>query len=225
MGRGPGKLGLGTLGLGKLGIGVALLGACWAGLPAEAAPYQPQVGDELRYGISNGDVAITRVIRTRGQGERTYAQVVQTLLRKGTDPQTSRFTVIHTAEGMAIQVAAPAEGVQLSPLVYYLQDAGERASWLAQKGSYRDAEGREIGYELTAEFLGNETVSVVAGKFEGCAKIRYRTKLAGVLQGATSELVFWVKPEIGIVKTRSLQEGRVTETELLSFQRATLAHP
>jgi hypothetical protein len=225
MDGGLGKLGRRKFGLGKLGLGTALLGVCLAGLPAEAAPYLPQVGDELRYGISNGDVAITRVIRTRGQGERTYAQVVQTLLRKGTDPQTSRFTMIHTAEGVAIQVAPPGDGVQLSPLVYYLQAAAERTSWLAQKGSYRDSDGREVGYELTAELQGHETITVGAGTFEGCARIRYRTKLAGVPQGATSELLFWVKPEIGIVKTRSLQEGKVTETELLSIQRATFAHP
>ncbi|MNR89283.1 hypothetical protein D3C72_202470 [compost metagenome] len=210
---------------GKFGFVMAVLGACLAALPAGAAPYEPQVGDELRYGISNGDVAITRVIRTRGHGERTFAQVIQTLLRKGEDPEMSRFTMIRTAEGMAIQVSSAAEGVQLSPLVYYLQAAGDRDSWVAQKGSYRDSEGKEVGYELTAELQGRETVTVKAGKFEDCARIAYRTKLAGVAQGAGSELVFWVKPEIGIIKTRSLQEGKVTETELLSIQRATLPRP
>ncbi len=208
-----------------LGLGAALIGALIAGQPASAAPYLPQVGDELRYGVSNGDVAITRVIRTRGQGDRTYAQVVQTLVRKGADPQTSRFTVIRTAEGMALQVSSTLEGLQLSPLVYYLQGVSPRESWVAQKGTYRDSEGKEVGYELTAELLGIETVKVEAGTFEDCARISYRTTFSDARQTASSELTFWVKPEIGIIKTRSLQEGKVTETELLSFQRATFAHP
>ncbi len=211
-------------GIGKLGIVLGLLGALFAA-PATATPYLPQVGDELRYGISNGDVAITRVIRTRGQGERTYAQVVQTLHRRGADPQTSRFTVIRTAEGMAIQVTPTAEGMQFSPLVYYLKDVEPQDSWVAQKGSYRDASGREVAYELTAELQGLETITVSAGRFEDCARITYRTNLAGAMPGAPAELTFWVKPEIGIIKTRSQQDGKVTETELLSFQRATFAHP
>jgi hypothetical protein len=212
-------------GIWKLGLGSALIGAVLAGAPASAAPYLPQVGDELRYGVSNGDVAITRVIRTRGQGDRTYAQVVQTLVRKGSDPQMSRFTVIRTGEGMAIQVSPAVEGLQLSPLVYYLQGVNPRESWVAQKGSYRDSDGKEVGYELTAELLGLETVKVEAGTFENCARIAYRTTFTDDRQRASSELTFWVKPEIGIIKTRSLQEGKVTETELLSFQRATFAHP
>lgn len=203
----------------------ACLGGWLAGGPAHAAPYLPQVGDELRYGVSNGDVAVARVIRTRGQGERTYAQVVQTLLRKGSDPQTSRFTFIRTAEGMAIQVMTGGEGIQFSPLVYYLSVVSPKESWVAQKGSFRDSSGREIGYQLTAELQGLETVTVTAGKFEGCARISYRSNLSQGVSEEASEMVFWVKPEIGIVKTRSLQAGKVTETELLSFQRATFSHP
>lgn len=207
----------------KLGLAFVLYGL--VAPEANAVPYVPQVGDEQRYGVSNGDVAVTRVIRTRGQGDRTYAQVVQTLLRKGGAPETSRFTVIRSAEGMAIQVSSSVDGVQLSPLVYYLQAAGPRDSWVAQKGSYRDASGREVSYELRAEHQGLETITVEAGTFEDCARISYRTRFSGSRASADAELIFWVKPEIGIIKTRSLQGGKVTETELLSIQRATLAHP
>lgn len=203
----------------------ALLTLGFAAGRAIAAPYQPQVGDELRYGVSNGDVAITRVIRTRGHGDRVYAQVVQTLLRKGADPQTSRFTVIRTEEGMAIQVSTSMEGLELSPLVYYLKGVAPQESWLAQKGSFRNSNGKTISYELRAELQGLETIRVPAGTFQDCARISYRTRFAEPGSGSDAELIFWVKPEIGIVKTRSLQEGQVTETELLSFQRAAFAHP
>ncbi len=209
----------------KLGIVTGILLSAFGALPVGAGPYLPQVGDELRYGVSNGDVAVTRVIRTRSQGDRVYAQVVQTLLRQGSEPQTTRFTFIRAEEGLAIQVTPIMEGLQLSPLVYYLSVPDATESWTAQKGSYRDSAGQEVGYELTAEFLGLETVKVTAGTFEGCARIAYRSNLAPSSAVRPSEMVFWVKPEIGIVKTRSLQDGRVTETELLSFERATFAHP
>lgn len=205
----------------------ALLGlGLWVGgLAAYAGetPYLPQVGDELRYGVSNGDVAVTRVIRTRGDGKRTYAQVVQTLLRKGNEPQISRFTVIRTEDGMAIQVEPVADGLRLSPMVYYLAMVDPTDSWVAQKGVYRDSDGNEVGYELKAELQALETIKVKAGVFEGCARIAYRSSLAGQPDG--EELLFWVKPDLGIVKTRSTRAGQVTETELISFERAAFVHP
>lgn len=204
-------------------VGVLLWGGGMAVAHAGAAPYLPQVGDELRYSVSNGDTAVTRVIRTRADGKRTYAQVMQTLLRKGHDPQISRFTVIRTEDGMAIQVDPVAGVLRLSPLIYYLAMVDPTDSWVAQKGIYRDADGNEVGYELKAEMQALETVSVRAGVFEGCARIAYRSSLAGAPDGA--EMVFWVKPDLGIVKTRSSQGGQVTETELVSFERGAFAHP
>lgn len=205
-------------------MGGALLLGPLGGRALQAAPYLPQVGDELRYRVSNGDVAIARVIRTRGQGDRTYAQVVQTLLRQGSEPQTARFTLIRTSDGMAIQMPSGTEGLQLSPLVYYLGVVDQKDSWIAQRGTFRDSDGQEVGYELTAELQATETVTVKAGTFEGCSRISYRTNLPTTSSGPP-ELTFWVKPEIGIVKTRSVQNGQVTETELLSFERAAYARP
>jgi hypothetical protein len=211
-------------------LGAGGLGAEPVAAGERGAPYLPQVGDELRYRVSNGDVAITRVTATRGEGKRTYAQVVQTLLRQGSDPQISRFTIIRTEEGMAIQVDPVAGGLKLSPLVFYLSMVDPADDWVAQTGIYRDVDGKEVGYQLRAEFQALETVTVAAGVFEDCARIGYRSTLSGPAvpgapHGEATELVFWVKPDLGIVKTRSTKGGRVTETELLSFARPVLAHP
>lgn len=204
----------------RVGLTLGLASALWA-LPAMAqpTPYQPRVGDTLRYALSNGDMATTRVIRVRTEEDRTYATVEQVLEHAGTQ-KTHRLIMVRSPEGIALRMPEiEGSGDEKSPLVCYLTQARVNDTWTAQKGAYRDEAGAAAEYRVYARLEAIETVTVKAGTFKGCYRVAYRTAMQGDEQPATPMIV-WFKPEVGIIKTRSVQGGTATETELVSYSLA-----
>lgn len=205
----------------RMGLAMGLAMALWA-IPAFAqpVPYQPQVGDTLRYALSNGDTATTRVVRVRNDEDRTYATLEQVLEHEGTQ-RTHRLLMVRSPEGIALRMPElEGSGEQKSPLVCYLTQARVNDTWTAQKGAYRDEEGAAAEYRVFARLEAIETLTVKAGTFPGCYKIAYRTAMAGADE-PTSTMLVWFKPEIGIIKTRTLKAGNATETELVSYSLAS----
>lgn len=209
----------------RVGLTAGLSAFLWA-LPAMAqpTPYQPQVGDTLRYALSNGDTATTRVVRIRTEDDRTYAMLERVVEHEGTQ-KTSRLTMVRSPEGIALRLPElKGSDDEQSPLVCYLTQARINDTWTAQKGAYRDSEGTANEYRVYAHLEAIETLTVKAGTFPGCYRIAYRTAMAGN-ETSTSTMTVWFKPEVGIVKTRSAQGEGTTETELVGYTLASYPHP
>ncbi len=204
----------------RMGLAMGLAVGLWA-IPAFAqpTPYQPQVGDTLRYALSNGDTSTTRVVRIRNEEDRTYATMEQVLDHEGKQ-RTNRLIMVRSPEGIALRLPE-LEGSddRKSPLVCYLTQAKVNDTWTAQKGAYRDEAGAATEYRVFARLEAIETLTVKAGTFDGCYKIAYRTAMAGSEQ-PTSTMVVWFKPEVGIIKTRTVHGDQATETELVSYSLA-----
>lgn len=202
----------------KLAAGLIGLTACLGGLPAMAlpTPYQPRVGDTLRYALSNGDVATTRVVRIRTVDDRTYAMLERDLEHAGAH-QKSRLTLVRSPEGVALRLPeVEGTGDRQSPLVCYLTQARIHDTWTAQKGAFRDAAGGANEYRVYARLEAIETLTVKAGTFAGCYRVAYRTAMDGA-ERTDYSLIVWFKPEVGIVKTLTTQGETRTETELVSY--------
>lgn len=205
----------------RIRIGLGLLALMWAWpAMAEPTPYQPHVGDTLRYALSNGDTATTRVVRIHSEADRTYAMVERVLQHEGSK-ETRRVTLVRSKEGIALGMPeVEGSGDEKSPLVCYLSQARINDTWTAQKGSYRDAEGDSTEYRVYARLEAIETLKVRAGTFRNCHRIAYRSVMAGS-EASAYTLVVWFKPEVGIIKTRTLRGSEATETELVSYALAS----
>ncbi|HEY9856960.1 MAG TPA: hypothetical protein V6D05_14550, partial [Stenomitos sp.] len=204
----------------RVGLSAGLSALLWA-MPAAAlpTPYQPQVGDTLRYALSNGDTATTRVVRIRTEDDRTYA-MLERVLEHGGAQKTSRVTLVRSSEGIAFRLPElEGSGDEQSPLVCYLTQAQINDTWTAQKGAYHDLEGSPTEYRVYAHLEAIETLTVKAGTFPGCYRIAYRTAVPG-MESPGYTMTVWFKPEVGIVKTRSAQGATTTETELVSYTLA-----
>lgn len=205
----------------QIGLKLGLSAFLWATpAMAEPTPYQPHVGDTLRYALSNGDTATTRIVRIRSEDDRTYAMVEQVVEHEGTQ-KTSRVTMVRSPEGIALSLPeVEGSGSEKSPLVCYLKQAKINDTWTAQRGAYRDEEGAATQYRVYARLEAIETLTVKAGTFRDCHRIAYRTVVPGS-ETPTYALVLWFKPEVGIIKTRTLRGTEATETELLSYTLAS----
>lgn len=201
-----------------LGIVLGVASVFWAS-PAWPAPkaYVPTLGDTLCYALSNGDIATTRVVRVRADGSRLLATLERTV-EHGAKHESEHMTLVRTDQGIALRLPE-VEGLptETTPLVCYLTQAGINDTWTAQKGSYRDADGAEAEYRVYAHLDAIETVRVKAGTFTGCYRVSYRTAMASGETPTNTTMQIWFKPELGIVKTRTVENGTATETELVSY--------
>jgi|GEM_PF-2182615 hypothetical protein len=203
-------------------VAVAAVMAGW-GLPARAIPSPafPQVGDTLRYALSNGDSAVTRVVRVRFDDGKSYATLDETWQHGGECTQ-SRTTLIRSDDGIALE--RPQSDHRLaktSPLVCYLVAATPNDTWTAQQGLYRDTSGGITSYRLFARLEAIETVKTPAGTFPGCYRVAYFADPATATSSLTpSDLVVWYKPELGVVRSRSQRAGETLETTLVGYDTA-----
>lgn len=195
-----------------LGLGLAL------SAPAPGAPWQPHVGDAREYATPDGGRATLRVIRVRQEAERTVATVEQ-VSEQGARRTTRRVTWLRSPEGLALRLPG-LDMLEVGPLVCYLSHAGLADTWTAQEGHYRDAAGEQVSFRLLARLEAREQVTVPAGTFSDCARVAYRLELEDEVAPRTNMWV-WIKPELGIVKTRSLRGSVVQETQLVRYQDAS----
>jgi hypothetical protein len=191
---------------------------------ATIAPFTPHVGDTLRYALTNGDSYVMRVLKTRAEAGRTLALVEKTR-SEASGASSERMTWVRTEQGMAMVLSTSDDsGMEQSPLICYVAKAAPKDMWTAQSGRYRDTEGDMTEYRIFARLEAIETVTVPAGTFAGCHRISYQaTTREGDMNEAT-RMVLWFKPDLGIVKTRTVQGETVTETSLTGYQTASYGH-
>ncbi|MBO9541598.1 hypothetical protein J7643_13505 [bacterium] len=199
-----------------LGVGAPALAA-----PAPRAPFTPHVGDTMRYAITGGDSYVMRVVKTRGDDGRTLALVEET---HDTPKQETRdrLTWVRTDQGMALVLGPTNDSsMEQSPLICYLANSAPKDTWTAQSGRYRDTDGSVTEFRIFARLEAIETVTVPAGTFAGCYRIAYQAATKGEPASERTRMQLWFKPELGIVKTRSVQGETVTETTLTGYQTAS----
>lgn len=193
------------------------------GLPAWGAPnlYQPSLGDRFRYELSNGDAVETRVIRLHEAPGETIATLERTTMHHG-KPQATRMVMFRSEEGLALKIPLNQEDqTNLSPLIFYWAKAEPQQGWLAQKGQFRNLRGETVPCEIQARYEGRETVTVPAGVFQDCRRITFW----GSPQAENPTLMtLWLQPELGIIKTRSIEGTSSLETELIDYATATSGH-
>lgn len=186
--------------------------------PTTLAPFTLHVGDTLRYAITNGDSYVMRVVKTRAEEGRTLALVEQTHAQAGAEAR-ERMTWVRTEQGMALVLGAPDDdSMEQSPLICYLAKASPRDTWTAQSGRYRDADGAVTEFRIFARLEAIEPVTVPAGTFTGCHRIAYQAASRGEGASERTRMQLWFKPDLGVVKTRSVQGETVTETALTGYQ-------
>lgn len=203
-------------------LGLSFLALLSFSLPAWSASelYQPTLGDRFRYLLSNGDAVETKVIRVSQDPPETIATLERTVVHGGTRRST-RVVLLRSPEGFAFRFPHAAHGAQLGPLVYYWAKAELRQVWLAQRGQYRDLSGENVAFEIQGRYEGNETLKVPAGVFQDCWRLSFWGSPASE---RPTLMTMWVKPDVGIIKTRSLEGSSTLETELVEFAIAKDAH-
>lgn len=206
--------------------GASIVAGVLGGLMASPAwahpvPPPPQIGDTLRYALSNGDTATTRVVRIREDGGKTYATLEQTLDHEGGHALT-RVLLVRSPEGISMSLPETDQRLaRTTLLVCYLTSADLNDTWMAQRGTYRDTAGGLSEYRIYAHLEAIEPVTVPAGTFPGCYRVAYRTsRPSDPTDQPETAMVIWYKPELGIVKTRSSREGSTLETSLVAYQAA-----
>lgn len=197
------------------------LSAFWAPSPCRAygnpRPYVPQVGDVADYTVSNGDRAEARVVGIEVHGDRTYADIDQIITHQDGSHQETRFRLIRTDTAVALDIPQEGENGHLSPLVYFLSDVAPHDTWVAQQGAFEDADGNPVHYQLVAQLEGIETVRLACGTFPGCYRITYHVAAADAPQQPGTTMTIWFDPRVGIVRTRTVNDQQVTETDLSSY--------
>ncbi|HEY9897704.1 MAG TPA: hypothetical protein V6D00_00860 [Pantanalinema sp.] len=188
---------------------------------APLAPFTPHVGDELRYALTSGDSFVMRVVKTRSEEGRTLALVEESHSQEGTEAR-ERMTWVRTEQGMALVLGAPDDAsMEQSPLICYVAKASPKDTWTAQSGRYRDTDGAVSEFRIFARLEAIETVTVPAGTFAGCHRIAYQAAIRGEGASERTRMQLWFKPDLGIVKTRSVQGETVTETALTGYRTAS----
>lgn len=202
-----------------MALGLSLL----ASLPSQAAALVPRVGDFWRYRLSDGSSASLEVVRVRTEAQRTIATLDRTW-QHGDTPRRQRLTLLCSPDGLALRLPGTT-GLDFGPIVCFMTEAGLHDSWTAQQGSYPTTDGETVAYRVIAQLEAFETITIPAGTFR-CQRIAYRIALpAAEPSDVRTGMWVWVKPEVGILKTRSLRAGQLTETELTAFGRAGGGEP
>lgn len=214
-----------------LALAVPLFAAALPAAAAPVSPFTPRVGDTMRYALTGGDSYVMRVVKIRAEEGRTLALVEQTHAQGGNQARgetgsggeaRERMTWVRTDQGMALVLGTPDDdSMEQSPLICYLAKAALRDTWTAQSGRYRDTDGAVTEFRIFARLEAIETVTVPAGTFEGCHRISYQAATRGEEASERTRMQLWFKPDLGIVKTRSVQGDTVTETTLTSYQCAS----
>lgn len=202
-------------------LGLLSLSLCTS-VAAQETMYLPHEGDRMDYLLSNGDRAFSRVVEVSEEEEQCVAKVIQEVTRRDGSSQTFNYAFIYTPTAVGISLPFP-EGenaaADVSPLICYVEQAGVEDAWMAQNGTFRIYGERTCRFSVVGQLEKIETVKVKAGTFGACRRMGFRMKLdSGSLSG--SKMTIWFKPSVGIIKTRTEQEGNSFESELVAIKRA-----
>lgn len=174
----------------------------------------PSVGDTLTYSVSTGERVTMRTMLVSQVGDRVVATDEETIARHGLPIHRGLLRIIRTSDALAFDLPS-VNGESLSPLVFYFSRANPKDSWLAQRVSYLDATGRDVKYQVLANFDSIETINAPAGTFARCWRLTFSAS-----SDPTDRLTVWLDPDIGIVKTQSRERGETIVTQLTSVALA-----